>query len=447
MLWFGQILNAAVALSVYRLGWALLVQHRITEPERGPWRYLRPALAALLVGFAFQMPAYYLTWGRYTLLTGLIVLGPALAAALEFSRRPRALGAGIRLVMLLAGLCMAHYLALVLALLFLGVLGLAALLRAVLRRDARWLPWRLVAFSLLGGLLAAPWLWRVWSFNRMAGVSLTLPEGGSPSAFFSPQDWQYLYFLLGPRHNHILLILAGVGLLFALRRPVMRLLVAWALLLGLLTLPFGLRLGPFRPDHYAIVLFFPAALLLADLLVSAAAAAGRVFRPWVGHGALLLVAGGLLLWGARETRSVVNPVTVFVTQGDVQALNWVREHTAPDARFFINSTLWMGPIYRGVDGGFWLLPYTGRGSLVPPVIYNWGPSTYDQQVQDWADRSSKLTGCTPDFWRLMRDANLSYIYIHQGVGNLQPGMLSECARLQEVYADQDVFIYKVIPLN
>ena len=52
------------------------------------WTAAFAALAALLVGFVFQMPAYYLTWGRFTLLTGLVVLGPAMAAALDVFKGP-----------------------------------------------------------------------------------------------------------------------------------------------------------------------------------------------------------------------------------------------------------------------------------------------------------------------------------------------------------------------
>jgi len=65
VLWFGQVINALVVLGIYRLSKAL-------------WHRKLPAIfAALLVGLAFQMPAYYLTWGRYTLLTGLLVMLPA----------------------------------------------------------------------------------------------------------------------------------------------------------------------------------------------------------------------------------------------------------------------------------------------------------------------------------------------------------------------------------
>lgn len=54
----GQVINAGVCLAIYRLGISLW----------GDWR--RASIAMVLVGFVFQMPAYYLTWGRYTLLAG-----------------------------------------------------------------------------------------------------------------------------------------------------------------------------------------------------------------------------------------------------------------------------------------------------------------------------------------------------------------------------------------
>ena len=38
-----------------------------------------PLGLALLVGLAFQMPAYYLTWGRHPLATGLLLLPAALS--------------------------------------------------------------------------------------------------------------------------------------------------------------------------------------------------------------------------------------------------------------------------------------------------------------------------------------------------------------------------------
>ena len=66
LLVLGQVLNALVAAAVYRLGKAI-------------WgSTARAAVAGLLVGFVFQMPAYYVSWGRYPLLAGMAVRpGPA----------------------------------------------------------------------------------------------------------------------------------------------------------------------------------------------------------------------------------------------------------------------------------------------------------------------------------------------------------------------------------
>lgn len=449
VLWFGQVINAGVALSVYRVA---RVMCSSGEPALGtvtPERvsFYRAVVAAALVGFAFQMPAYYLTWGRYTLLTGLLVLGPAIAAAYEVYQNPRSRSAHIRLALLSAGLCLVHYLGVVLFVLFLGVLGLASLVRVFSQRSARMLPWQMAFYSALGAGLAAPWLWRVWSYNRQDMVRMVLPSGGEAAANTSAEYLNYIYYLLGPRHSFTLLILGAVGLVFALRRSGLRPLIVWSILLALLTLPWGLRFGPFRPDHYAIVLFFPAAILLADLLVNAAASLGWVFRPWAGRAALVLVAGIIVLWGLRETRVVLNPVTIFATAADVAALDWVEENIPEQARFFITPALWQNQVYRGTNGGFWLLPLTGRGTLVPPVIYDWGPKEYDELIGSWASRAEKITGCTPEFWQLVRDAQLTHVYLRDGQGSLRPSALDQCPRLRKVYQQDSVFIYEIIPVQ
>ncbi|PDW03902.1 hypothetical protein [Candidatus Viridilinea mediisalina] len=68
MLISGQLLNALQALTV-----AALAYHMWRRPLAAP-------LAALIVGCISLMPAYYLSWGRYTQLTGLLML-PGLAIA------------------------------------------------------------------------------------------------------------------------------------------------------------------------------------------------------------------------------------------------------------------------------------------------------------------------------------------------------------------------------
>ena len=60
---------------------------------------------------------------------------------------------------------------------------------------------------------------------------------------------------------------------------------------------------------------------------------------------------------------------MIANKADLQALEWVRANTPADARFYINPAAWLGNTNRGVDGGYWLQPFAGRFSLVPPALY------------------------------------------------------------------------------
>lgn len=466
----GQVLNAGVCLAVYRLGAAV-------------WRDARRGLAAaLLVAFFTQMPAYYLTWGRYTLLAGLLLMGLGMAEVVEFARdyQPgdgKPWGFALRLGLLTAGVLLCHYLAALLLALFLVVVGLY-----LAGRDLRswrssctpaparieglassfilppssfhlWEGWApLLLSTACGALLALPWVWRTWNYSiGQIFIEVVLPAelgGQGINASYA----SYLWYLSGPVRNYWLLLLGGLGLLWALlddRRQaasVSELVAVWGALVGLGCLPIGVNLAPFHPHHMVMVVFLPAALLAGSLLVACSDALGKVVRrTWLGPAVLGLVLLLLCIWGLRETANILNPVTVFANAADRQALDWASANTPPEARFFINTALWQGDVYRGVDGGWWLLPYTGRQTLLPPVVYSWGTSAYVNQINTWAKTASQLKTCSADFWQLVAGARLDYVYVHQGLGSLQPEGLKDCPRLELVYNQQGVYIYQVNP--
>ncbi|MHB8112752.1 MAG: hypothetical protein ACYDHA_04750 [Bellilinea sp.] len=436
LLWFGQILNALIALSVYRLAMEVW----------NDWR--RAVLAALLVGFGLHMPAYYLTWGRYTLLTGLLLLPLAMAALLRVSRPPTDRASVLAAVLLTTGVALSHYTTLLLLGFFTLILLLGCLLKPRARDESeslsqRWQAAWPIALAALGGvLIAAPWLARVWQqSSTQAALSLVSPLNSNQSGY-----WDYILYLLGPAHNATWLAVAGVGLVWALLRKPAHPLAVWGLLLALLTLPWGLRLAPFRPDHMAIALFLPASLLAADLVFSLVELAGRL--PWiwlkrVTQAAVILTALAGIGWGGWQTRDILNPSTVFITQADLDALNWVRENTPPEARFMINTTGWMENIYRGMDGGYWLLSYTGRQAILPPVMYTYAASQFVAQTEEWANQSSKLTTCDAVFWKLVDEFDASYLYLRLGQGSLQPDALVNCPQLVNVYRRGGVSIYEI----
>ena len=441
VLWLGQVLNAAVALSIYRLGISLW----------GDWR--RAGAAALLVGFVSQMPAYYATWGRYTLLTGLVLLPLAFSAALEIYKHGPSPGRAGQLAVLTAGILLAHYYAAALLALFFSLLIVPTILQARGQKDNFWkTSWfQLMGGALLGLSLAGPWLWRAWSHAGgylQAGVVLPVSQAAD-SAYF-PGYPAYLWRLLGPARNQLLLYLALPGLLIAAWRPRTRVFATWAILLGLLSLPWGLVISPFRPDHAVIVLFLPLVLFSGDVFVTGAdflillggrLRLGRI--AWVAALPVALALLALLARGLSETRSIVNSGTVLADETDLQAAAWVVDNLPQEARFLINVIPWQYGIYRGMDGGWWLTPLTGRATLLPPALYTLGEPDYVARINFQAEKASRLETCTPEFWELVDSAGLTHVYLHAGRSRLAPTELGVCSGLEKIYQNEDVRIYAI----
>jgi hypothetical protein len=77
-------------------------------------------------------------------------------------------------------------------------------------------------------------------------------------------------------------------------------------------------------------------------------------------------------------------------------------------------------------------------------VYKWASPAYWQPINDWAQRAQTLQGCSPDFWALVSDADLTHLYLREGVGSLQASQLGECARLQVLYDHAGVAVYEIL---
>lgn len=428
----GQVLNAAVALSVYRLGMVL-------------WGDIRRAgLAALLVGFASQMPAYYATWGRYTLLAGLVILPLGMAAGVEMAEKGANWWKAMRLAVLSGGILLTHYFAALLLALFLVVLGIQTVVRDWRERGGlrggRF--WPMFTSAAVGAGLASPWIWRVWRFTRQyVNFATVLPADPVDSIFF-PNYLSYLWRMAGPNRNYLVLALAVIGLTGAVIYKRQGAFLVWSAGLGLASLPWGVRLIPFRPDHAVIVLFLPATLLSAEGLFTigerASAAAPRLARACLGA-----AVASVLVWGVRDTGTILNPATILATQADVQAIKWIEENTPAEADFFINVTPWQYGVYRGVDGGWWVPLLSGRRVLLPPVLYSTGEAGYFQEISALAEQASQMEECTEELREFVHSAGFDYLYLVQGRGRLQTAALEGCGFTTLVYEKEGVSIFRV----
>jgi len=157
-----------------------------------------------------------------------------------------------------------------------------------------------------------------------------------------------------------------------------------------------------------------------------------------------LIGAALSVGGAWQNARAVNPETILATRSDLEALEWIKTHTPEDARFFVNTTNWGFDVYRGVDGGGWILPITGRWSLAPTIFYPMGADRdFVRSVTELGMRASSITECGDDFWLLVNDASLDYLYIKEGVGGLQPDDLISCDGVDQLINIEDVHIYLI----
>jgi len=274
----------------------------------GDWR--RAVFSALLVAFVTQMPAYYITWGRYTMLTGMVLLPLTMAAALDIVNKGVQKSRLFTLGLLTGGILLTHYFAAALLAIFFLILGIQVLVGNI-RVNTRplwstWLPMFLAA--LLGLLAASPWLYRMWGYaqGRVDLVAIQ-PNLESIDEQYFPEYLTYLWRLLGPDRNQVMLFAALPGLVIALYRMRTRAFGVWTIALALLSLPVGFYVAPFRPDHAAIVLFLPTALLVSELLVSIIDWTSFKKLTTIKIITVLVIFAALLGWGMIETRSVITP--------------------------------------------------------------------------------------------------------------------------------------------
>ncbi len=387
LLWTGQIMNAITVPLVFALMLALG-----GRPWAGVW-------AALIVGFASNLPAYFVNWGRYTQLTGQVVMLATMVCWIALAesgesrtknqepnvrmRRFSALGSwflsGWRLLLLTvlatAALILTHYLVTALAALLIG----SYLLGVLLARRSWPLAGALLLRAGLAGalalLLVAPWL-----LNVVGGHLVRNATGLVAGTAKTAAELSMLEPLVPKYIGGAVLAFALAGLLAALWRREWRMALPaiWCALLVIAVVPYLVGLpgaGVLDTLTSLGTLYLPAALLAGYALASAqgrgAALLARLRAPPALGAALL---GALLLLAIALNTSwqmqVVTGDTALVVAADMAAMQWIRENTPADARFVINSfPAYAGTLAAGTDAGWWIPLLARRATTLPPLNY------------------------------------------------------------------------------
>ena len=433
----GQVLNALSVFTVY-LFTTLLTRKKSAG-----------VLAAVITGFITPMPSYYTSWGRYTELTGLLVL-PVLLALLQLWIDGKKKAKFIRIMILgaltLGGVFLIHYrvIAFLVALLFSYVI-LQFLYRNSLRgRKISKFLWLISLTSILGIIFVLPWFFQALKTTILPIAKTPIT---STVAFFQDFAWPYLTSALGKQS----LVLAGLGLLWGMikRERFVFILLIWALIMfffanmAALKIPGG---GLISNASVEIMLFIPIAIFGGYFL-------DQVLSNWKNliHQRLIAPAMGLVLLflgyfsylGAQQLIPIINPVTILSRTADLPAIQWINENVPEDETIIINPFAWGYGLYGGSDGGYWISPLSGRQTIPPPVLYG-----LSQQIDAINRLSQDIIALSSDpaaLSDLLRSLNYHYIYTGAKGGVIPPQKLVASDLFSILYHQDGVWILRVKP--
>jgi len=427
VLMLGQAISACVGLTVYTLAKQLGKDWRIG------------LLAAVFVTFVTKLPGYYMTWGRYTLLTGVMILPVAIAEVLHAWDNHDHWWQLAGLSLLTAGTLLSHYFTAFLFVLFLAILGIQWLVETIRKKSADWKLIASIAISTFTGLvLASRWYYRIFVYSNAA----SRPVFRVMETETLKSSWDYLKYLVGPIGGYILIGLGLIGLVWSVFKTKKIIFQLWAIIVLFFAIPTGFRLMNFRNDYFALVVFIPIAITSAFGIVLLFCK--LIKRKDIATVLVLLVGVALGITGAFQNARAINAETILATQSDLDALEWIKTHTPDDARFFINTVGWSQNTCRGTDGGGWILPVTGRWTIVPTVFYPMSADAdYVKRVADLGMWAGSITECNDDFRQLVSDARINYLYIKEGVGSLQPAALTACEGVSQLINIDGVHIYLI----
>ncbi len=426
----GQVINACVGISVYALAKAIGRDWRVG------------ILAAFFVTFVTKMPGYYLSWGRYTLLMGVLILPLALAEVEVLRRGAARWWQTIGLVLLTGGTLLSHYLAAFLLAIYFLIIGIEWVVGSIKEKEADWQAILTLAVpAFLGLVVSTRWYIRILRYS--VGVVERGIQLSENVLTIDTDQVDYLKYILGPNASYLLMGLAVLGLFYLLYKRDWRIFGIWSIVLIFFSIPTGIVVFSFQNYYFDLILFIVISLLSALFAVGMLDILLEKFNKKIYNTLpILLLLLGLISFGAYENRDAINDSTVLVNSSDQNALEWIKQHTPEDARFFVNTTNWGYGIYRGVDGGGWILPTTGRWSLAPTIFYTFGADKETSATwTDWSERAMEVTTCDDNFWDLVEEANLRYLYIRDDTSGLQAQVVISCTGARMLYDNGIVSIW------
>jgi hypothetical protein len=433
MLILGQVLNALIIFAVYLLV-ITLTKNRAAA-----------LTGAFMVGALTLMPAYYTSWGRYTQLTGLLILPAGFSIFVNLLKEGnrstvQTRGLWVMATITFAGLFLVHYRVAA----FLGLLIFAYLVAQVPPKKWSKTMRNLIYLGFFSGLLLILWLPNLIT-------NLLLPKGeawSGGSASLSQIPWNFLKPGLGIP----VLIMAGIGLIFGfilLRRFTITILL-WV---GLMYLLANMRVlgipgsGFINPVSMEITLFMPIAVAGGFSIGGTLELIDKILptRFQVASRGFFLILGVVVaVLGAQRLLPILNPTTFLARKADFPAIDWIDTHISQDEIIMINPTRWGYGLYMGNDGGYWISPLTGIRTLPPPVLYGLGKKAEVDYIHQAIERVLTKGDDAMALWELMQSENIRFVFSGRRGGIISPRALTESELFLVRYQQAGTWIFEAV---
>jgi hypothetical protein len=391
--------------------------------------------AAVVAALLSHMPAQFVNWGRFTQIDGQMILPVAAILYWALLRSPaRRYRLLLLVIVAFAGLFVAHYRVFLFGVLLAAILWVFAMLRPERGQRRARLLGDSALLTLLGVLLLGPWLWRLASGfgGNFANTMVSGYEAEQYGVYYHFDPKELVNFGL---HGY-LWVLAAAGALWGLWR--WERMVA-ALLLWLIGMFAGanlhyLNFTPLYSNTIVIIaIYLPLAALIGylvhEVLDSARKRWPAVLGVWNWGSVALAVVALVTVVAAgfyaveRDVR-LVERENIFVREGDLAAMQWVREEIPADALFYIAAAFWTPGVAHGLDGGYYLPLLAARQTIMPPQHYaSDGSGEFRNLVNQ---RLHDLTAAqdADTLWQVMNNYAITHVYIGVRKTPLDPGFFA-----------------------
>jgi len=437
----GQIFNGLAVLALYPLA------KRLTSSK---WSGVA---AMLLAGLLFQMPMYYINWGRYTQLTSQIILPAVVLLIWDVMDSKTIKWSQLALVWItLAGLALTHYRVFLFGVFFFTAYGLINFSR----EKTRLIFLRGLWMALGSSALFLPWLVMIapGKLSNIAIGLLSTPASETSQTVIGLKNFNYLLYL--PGWAWLSLALAAGWGLWHKNREVAIISLWWFFTLaaanpGWLNLP-----GDGLLSHGAVItgFYIPASILIAvptgigiDKLIKLPI---KVTAPLL---LTLIIAAGF--WGAFQRRLEILPEVIEVTRPDMKAMQWIRENTGPDARFLINaiSIFYADWWYVGTDAGWWIPLLTQRHTTTQHMMYGVENEIEPGQMMEFNQLTQLAIDnglADPEVLSILESQGITHLYIGQRKNDIlgtTADTLGNNPSFSEVYHQDGVWVFEIVDIT